>query len=554
MTLANSAKNALKKKLGTKRLFYVCRDIERAEASLLLGLNNFYIISNDSYYGRQLSKKNHHIILIKEKRILDTRELLTSAAAKKIIRRFDNIMVFKPTAQIEETCRERGWKLLNPPAALAGQVEEKISQVKWLGKLKKYLPLEKIDILKSIKWKSRKFILQFNRAHTGSGTILIDSRVKLDKLKQQFPSREARVSRFVDGPCFTVNCLVWGKRVLAGNISYQITGLKPFTDNPFATIGNDWTLPKTLLSKKQITEIKKIADEVGKKLRADDWQGLFGIDISLDSRTGRVYLIEINARQPASTSFESILQNDVHTKNGATIMEAHLMALLNCPPKKFQLIKISNGAQLVQRVTAATPHLTEPYLYKPTKFKHIRYENIKPDSDLMRVQTRFGIMESHNNLNEHGNELSIFIRSGKTKRIFNGPRAGMIIIKNGRLLCIERDRFGYHYFTLPGGTLENREKEQETARREILEETGLKIGIDVTKTPIVVEGSRHETYFWAEKAKGRVRLGGPERERNTNGNHYSLKWIKISDIKKINLLPSELKKGLIKIFRKYAFA
>ncbi len=547
MTLANSANNILIKKLGTKRLFYVCRDIERAEAGLYIGLKNFYIISGSNKYSGQLSKKYPRILSVKSKKILDTRELLESSYAKKFIRRHDYVVVFKPTAQIEEICRKHGWQLLNPSPALAAQVEEKISQVIWLGKLKKYLPLKKIDTLKNIKWSGQKFILQYNRAHTGSGTILIESKAKLDKLKKQFPERDVRISRFIDGPSFTVNCLVWDKKIFIGNISYQITGLKPFTDNMFATIGNDWSLPDSILTKKQISDIKKISGDVGRKLSTEGWRGLFGIDLSLDNKSGRIFLIEINARQPASTSFESALQNDSRMNNGATIMEAHLLALLNCPSKNWNIIKIKNGAQLVQRVTESMPSLSEPYIYKPVNFKVIHYNNSRPDSDLIRVQTRYGVMQSHNNLNEHGNEISIFVRSGKTGRVFNGPRAGLIIIKNGRLLCINRNRFGYRYLTIPGGTLEKGESTEKTALREIYEETGLKANIDKKRKPFIFDGTRHETYFWADKVSGRARLGGPEKERNGTGNHYSLKWVQLTDLKNTNLLPSQLKKQLLKI-------
>ena len=61
--------------------------------------------------------------------------------------------------------------------------------------------------------------------------------------------------------------MVWSDKILLGNISYQITGLKPFTDLPFATIGNDWALPYKILSPEQIKQYNKIATEVGRRLK-----------------------------------------------------------------------------------------------------------------------------------------------------------------------------------------------------------------------------------------------------------------------------------------------
>jgi hypothetical protein len=44
-------------------------------------------------------------------------------------------------------------------------------------------------------------------------------------------------------------------------------------------------------------------------MSAQGWRGLFGIDVIKDLERNAIHLIEINARQPASTSFEAKLQN-----------------------------------------------------------------------------------------------------------------------------------------------------------------------------------------------------------------------------------------------------
>lgn len=169
---------ALKKALESNPLVYITRDIERA-LGLPPATKNYYIISNHSAFAKSIAQGSPSILLIKEKKKLDTRELLEHPLAAKFIGRLKNprLLVFKSTPQIEKICQKRGSKLLNPSAALASQVEEKISQVKWLGKLARYLPPHTITVLKNVAWKKGKFVLQFNRAHTGSGTILITSKI-----------------------------------------------------------------------------------------------------------------------------------------------------------------------------------------------------------------------------------------------------------------------------------------------------------------------------------------------------------------------------------------
>ena len=81
---------------------------------------------------------------------------------------------------------------------------------------------------------------------------------------------------------------------------------------------------------------------------------MFGVDIIAEEKTGRLFLQEINARQPASTTFESQLQQKSEVRNQKseiTTFEAHLASLLNLPNDNYTLISIHDGAQIIQRVT-----------------------------------------------------------------------------------------------------------------------------------------------------------------------------------------------------------
>lgn len=403
MDSATEYAKAVKKHLGSGRIFYVCRDLERATAGLNSLVSNYHIITNNSPLAKDLEKIYPQIDVIDEKVQLDTRELLDYPLTKKLITKKDFVVVFKNTPQIENLCKARGWKLINPSATLAAEVEEKISQLKFLGNLKKYLPNTKIVLGKDLKWEGKKFILQYNRAHTGTGTFLIKSKKQLEEIKTRFPNREIRISDYIEGPFFTNNNCVWGKKTIIGNINFQITGLSPFTDNPFATVGNDWAIPNKLLTKKYLTQYKTIAKNIGKKLAAAGWKGLFGIDAVLDLKKGKIYLIEINARQPASTTFESQLQQMLGQNEGINIFEAHLGALLKLKDKGYPLIKINSGAQIVQRVTDKIAKVK--IINKDRMFNFIKYANNKLGSDLLRIQSLQGIMKNENQLNNFGKKI-----------------------------------------------------------------------------------------------------------------------------------------------------
>ena len=396
---------ALKKALESHPIVYITRDIERA-IGLSPSIENYYIVSNHNHFAKSIPL-NPSILLIKEGEKLDTRELLEHPETIKFINRLKNpgLLVFKNTPQIEKICQIKNWKLLNPSAELANRVEEKISQVEWLGKLSRYLPPHTIAELKNIRWKGKKFIIQFNRAHTGSGTMLVSSKKQLQELQSAFPDRPVRITQFIAGPMFTNNNIVWDKKVFIGNINYQITGLPPFTDQPFATVGNDWALPHKILNTEQIKQYKKIVNDIGKKLASDGWKGLFGIDVVMDQKTGKLFLIEINARQPASTTYESQLQQ--RTKN-YTVFEAHLASLLNLKSNGEALAKINDGAQVIQRVLSIKYKVSGKVIEQLQKsgLNVIQYENTKPGEDLLRIQSQHGIMAGHNKFNKVGKQIA----------------------------------------------------------------------------------------------------------------------------------------------------
>lgn len=393
----------LEKALNQAAIVYVCRDPERADC-LDHHFKNYHIITNKSKTAQRL----------------DTRELLTRPATAATIEglgKKTRVLVFKNTPLIEKICAKKKWKLLNPAAKLAAEVEEKISQVRWLGPLARYLPPRRVVTAKELAWNGRPYIVQFNRAHTGAGTILIKSKTQLDRLKQKFPDRPVRATDFINGPTFTSNNIVWGKKIFAGNISYQITGLPPFTDQPFATIGNDWKLPKKLLNKKQTAEFRKMARAIGKKLATAGWKGMFGLDAILDNKSGKIFLLEINARQPASAAYESRLQSNLRQEAGShTTFEAHLASLLNLNPADSQspaaaLITIRDGSQIVRRVQSNRPMAAKKLKEAFKKLavlncRVIRYQNINPGADLARVQCQHSLMSGHNRLNAIGKQIA----------------------------------------------------------------------------------------------------------------------------------------------------
>ena len=390
-------------------IIYVTKEIERALGIEPIG--DYYIITNKTKYSISIHEQYpNNIWLIDKGEILDTFELLMLPEVQEIISKHNaSILVFKNTIHIESLCSEKKWKLLNPSSELSEKIENKISQTKWLGDLSSLLPPHNITLVKNIGIdildQKKVIIIQWSHGHTGNGTLLISNNDELETLKEKFPHREAKITDYIKGPMFTVNIVVTHNIILLGNISYQITGMMPFTDNPFSTIGNDWGVTHTILSENHIKKIEKIGEIIGQKMQSENWRGLFGIDIIYDEERDELKLIEINARQPASTTYESHLQSKskIHGVQGITTFEAHINALIE-KSVPVSLIEINDGAQILQRVTKNTKKIDIEKLVT-AGYKVIEYSNTKENADLLRIQSERGIMETHNKFNNRGKEI-----------------------------------------------------------------------------------------------------------------------------------------------------
>jgi len=427
--------NTLKDILKEKPLVYVTRDIERA-----LGLSpeaeGYYIIANATGHAKGAYGDKPHILLIEEEHLLSTHALLEHSETKTFLKKnnISQAVVFKNTPRIERTCTSLGLTLLNPPAALAAEVEGKISQLEWL--LFDYAdvfpkPRVVVEKLKDAVPETYPCVVQFNTSHTGSGTHVVKTKDDLKNLQQKFPERPARIFPFITGPTYTLNCVVGKDAVIPGHISYQITGLEPFTSNPLATIGNDWALPQEELSLKQYDWIMSVTKEVGARLQNEGWRGLFGVDVIIDQVTQEVYLLEINARQPASTTTESQeqetwkgLETESRQELGwkekegaahATVFELHLLALLEQPLVAHRVQRVTRpGAQIIFRQKNPCYDVSRVTDLHNTLlangFSCTLYDNTESGQDLLRIQSTKGFMTKHGELNENAKALITYYK------------------------------------------------------------------------------------------------------------------------------------------------
>ncbi|MDR3576934.1 MAG: NUDIX domain-containing protein [Anaerolineaceae bacterium] len=116
-------------------------------------------------------------------------------------------------------------------------------------------------------------------------------------------------------------------------------------------------------------------------------------------------------------------------------------------------------------------------------------------------------------------------------------RATAMIIRNGKLLLIQRHRPGRDFYVLPGGGLKLEESFEEACIREVKEETGLDVlAIRLVSRYITLE--KEENYYLTQVTEAEPVLGGPEVERQSADDSYAFVWVDAAQLESLDLHPA----------------
>lgn len=128
-------------------------------------------------------------------------------------------------------------------------------------------------------------------------------------------------------------------------------------------------------------------------------------------------------------------------------------------------------------------------------------------------------------------------------------RAAAIIIRNGELLLIHRQKPGRDYYILPGGGVELDESFEEACIREVKEETGLDVlGLQLAHKYFYRGSEEH--YFLTRVPPHEPVLGGSEAQRQSPADRFSFEWVDAGRLAEINLLPAAARRISLEILRR----
>jgi len=122
-----------------------------------------------------------------------------------------------------------------------------------------------------------------------------------------------------------------------------------------------------------------------------------------------------------------------------------------------------------------------------------------------------------------------------------------IVIRNGKILVMFRRKNKEEYYVIPGGHMRDGETPEETATREVEEETTVKINTLKPAYEITDYAGKRpnkEYYFTAEWQEGEPILSGEESGRSDESNFFLPMWIPLTDVPKLLLYPLHLKEWI----------
>jgi 8-oxo-dGTP diphosphatase len=128
-------------------------------------------------------------------------------------------------------------------------------------------------------------------------------------------------------------------------------------------------------------------------------------------------------------------------------------------------------------------------------------------------------------------------------------RATAIIIRDGKLLLIHRQKPGKDFYVLPGGGVNLDESFEQACIREVKEETGLDVlALHLVSRYITLE--KEENYYVTQVTPAEPVLGGAEAKRQSPADSYTLVWVEAAQLENLNLLPGVARRICLEILQK----
>lgn len=148
--------------------------------------------------------------------------------------------------------------------------------------------------------KAERLVIQVDFSTGGKGTYFMDTEAEyLDaytSLIQANQDQRLVVSKRIEGSSFAVQCYIADKSVTRMDWWHKdLVGLEGLCSNSTQATKYCGAVLQNI-PPKYLDQIEALTTKVGTALVSQGWRGIFGMDIVVEAKTDKVYLIEVNPR------------------------------------------------------------------------------------------------------------------------------------------------------------------------------------------------------------------------------------------------------------------
>ena len=246
--------------------------------------------------------------------------IYNNSIGKKVV-----IIPFKPSAKIDAICQKLDWICASNNHQLNRNLEDKIifNQICFDHNLPQ-IPstVDQFNQENFLKYQAKyqsQLVVQSRLGWAGKSTYLGNT---WENIKDKIPlNSQVKFSPFITGYSLLNNCCLTSKGLIQSPPALQYTGIKPFTDHPFTTVGRQWPsfAPNHILE-----QVSRITQDFSKVLNQLKYKGFFGLDFMVENN--QVYLLECNPRLTASFAFYNEIELN---QNLLPLFLLHLIQFIN---------------------------------------------------------------------------------------------------------------------------------------------------------------------------------------------------------------------------------
>lgn len=213
------------------------------------------------------------------------------------------IMMLWADEETEQICREQGYHLILPPAQLRNRLDSKLVTTRLadeagvpsvpnvLGTAASY---RELTVLAAAAGLGDDLVVQLPHGYAGRTTFFIATERDWNRCAASLSGQELKVMKRISSKALAVEACVTRHGTIVGPLMADLVGYPELTPHRGGWCGND-LFAGALPADARDAAIAYVC-KLGDRLRREGYQGMFGVDVLVDTDSGAVYLGELNPR------------------------------------------------------------------------------------------------------------------------------------------------------------------------------------------------------------------------------------------------------------------